>query len=146
MTPLKDLPEIDILIVKPDYGVSTPWIFKNYRPELIMKRPDTEKIIKSIENSDITKLFLNTANVLEDITVINYPSILIIKKTLIKCGALFSMMSGSGSAVFGVFPDKQSAKDAYREIAVILKELNPSLFLVKTTNKGPVLVKNTNPY
>jgi len=146
MTPLKDLPEIDILVIKPDFGVSTPWIFKNYKPELVMKRPDTGKVIKSIENSDISNLFLNTANVLEDITVINHPGILMIKKTLIQYGALFSMMSGSGSAVFGVFPDNQSAKDAYRKIAIILKHLNPSLFLTKTTNKGPVLVKNTNPY
>jgi len=146
MTILKDLPEIDIVLVKPDFGVSTPWIFKNYSPELIKKRPDTAKVISSIENSDIKNLFLSASNVLEDITVINYPGILNIKEALIKSGALFSMMSGSGSAVFGVFSDSDSAKKAYKKLSVVLKNYNPSLFLTKTSNKGPVLVKNSNPY
>jgi len=146
MTRLKDLPEIDIVLVKPDFGVSTPWIFKNYSPELIRKKPDTAKVICSIENSDIKTLFLSASNVLEDITAINYPGILNIKEALIKSGALFSMMSGSGSAVFGVYPDSESAKKAYKKLSVILRNYNPSLFLTKSSNKGPVLVKNTISY
>ena len=146
MTPLKNLPDINILIVKPGFGVSTPWIFKNYKPELIFNRPDTKKVLESIEVCDLKSLFSSTSNVLEEITVLNYPEIIEIKQALINCGASFSMMSGSGSAVFGVFNDIQNAERAYEKLSVLLQKFNPSLFLTKTCSNGPALVKNANPY
>lgn len=49
----------------------------------------------------------NFYNIFEDVT--NLPEIQKIKEILIKNGAEFAMMSGSGPSVFGVFADRQSA-------------------------------------
>lgn len=141
MTELPDLPELNLLIVKPDFGVSTPWIFRHYSPDLVKKRPVTANIIKSIENQDLSNLFLNTANVLEDITVTGHPEIPEIKSRLLDCKACFSMMSGSGSAVFGVFQNEKEALSAKSELNDILKNLKPVIIKTRTCRSGPTVVE-----
>ena len=48
-------------------------------------------------------------NVMEDVTVGEYPIISEIKQVMLDNGALNSIMSGSGPTVFGIFPDEQTA-------------------------------------
>ena len=50
-------------------------------------------------------------NVLESVTVNEYPIIKDIKAEMIKFGALNSLMSGSGPTVFGIFTDENKAKE-----------------------------------
>ena len=45
-----------------------------------------------------------------------------IKKTMIDCGALGAIMSGSGSTVFGIFPDTASASGAYKNLHRVYKD------------------------
>ena len=52
-------------------------------------------------------------NVLERVTVPNYPVIAEIKEQMIRDGALNAMMSGSGPTVFGLFDDNEKAEYAY---------------------------------
>ena len=52
-------------------------------------------------------------NVLETVTIPAYPVIGEIKKTMLECGALGSLMSGSGPTVFGIFEDKEKAEKAF---------------------------------
>ena len=47
-------------------------------------------------------------NVMEDVTVGEYPIISEIKHVMLDNGALNSIMSGSGPTVFGLFDDKES--------------------------------------
>lgn len=49
-------------------------------------------------------------NVLETVTVPQYPIIADIKNIMLEHGALNAMMSGSGPTVFGIFDDKKAAK------------------------------------
>ena len=51
-------------------------------------------------------------NVLENVTIEEYPVIDDIKKVMIREGALNAMMSGSGPTVFGLFDDKRRARQA----------------------------------
>ncbi len=53
-------------------------------------------------------------NVLESVTQTEYPIIGEIKSKLLELGALGSLMSGSGSTVFGIFDDENKAKEAYQ--------------------------------
>ena len=53
-------------------------------------------------------------NILETVTIPNYPIIAEIKKNMLENGATGAMMSGSGPTVFGLFDDAEKAKQAYK--------------------------------
>jgi 4-diphosphocytidyl-2-C-methyl-D-erythritol kinase len=56
------------------------------------------------------------ANVLEDVTIKEYPVIEEIKNLMKENGAVNAMMSGSGPTVFGIYDDHDKAKKAYELI------------------------------
>ncbi|NOR76497.1 MAG: 4-(cytidine 5'-diphospho)-2-C-methyl-D-erythritol kinase [Draconibacterium sp.] len=92
-----DLSEYEILIVKPDVSVSTPDAFKYITPQ----KPEFN--LKEIENLPIEKWRNFIKNDFEKSVFIKYPQIENLKNILYKMGALYASMSGSGSAVFGIF-------------------------------------------
>ena len=51
-------------------------------------------------------------NVLESVTIPNYPVIAEIKEKMMEAGAAHAMMSGSGPTVFGLFEDEETAQRA----------------------------------
>lgn len=112
LTRLPDLEGIDIVLVKPDFPVSTRWVYENLKLDLVEKRPDTAKIIGAIEAMDIKSLAQSMENVLESVTVKEHPEIKTIMDKFIEYGALGSRMSGSGPTVFGLFYDTSSAEAA----------------------------------
>ncbi len=58
-------------------------------------------------------------NVLETVTIPNYPVIAEIKEHMMEHGAAGAMMSGSGPTVFGLFDDKEKAVAAYEAMQCI---------------------------
>ncbi len=92
-----DLSEYEILIVKPDISVSTPEAYKNVIPA----KPIFN--LKDIENLPIKDWKEVIENDFEKSVFEKYPEIEKLKQTLYEMGALYASMSGSGSAVFGVF-------------------------------------------
>ncbi len=122
LTQLPVLSGIQILIIKPRVGVSTAWVYKNLDLNKINERPDTEALISAIKSKDIKFIASNMKNVLESVTVVKQPIIEKIKETLLEKGAIGSMMSGSGPSVFGIFDDKEKAKNAYNEMNKSMNE------------------------
>jgi 4-diphosphocytidyl-2-C-methyl-D-erythritol kinase len=107
----------DILIIKPDIAVSTKDIYAAFRPDCVETRPDTKALLKALKINDAVSSAKNMINVLEYVTLKLYPEIREIKTKLSELGALNSMMSGSGSAVFGVFRNKYEAMLAADRVA-----------------------------
>lgn len=116
LTPLPPLPECHIVICKPPVNVSTPNVFSRVNLQKISLRPDTKGLLECISSRDISGVSRRLYNVLEEITGSDYPVIGEIKSTLISCGALGAVMSGSGPTVFGIFEDIESAEFAYSEL------------------------------
>jgi 4-diphosphocytidyl-2-C-methyl-D-erythritol kinase len=71
-------------------------------------------------------------NVLERVTVDDYPIIDDIKRVMMEAGALNAMMSGSGPTVFGIFDDKRIAKEAQRKMKS--SGLTKQIYLVNVHN------------
>jgi 4-diphosphocytidyl-2-C-methyl-D-erythritol kinase len=92
-----DLSEYEILIVKPDVSVSTPEAFKNIVPQ----KPSFS--LKEIEKLPIKEWRNYIKNDFEKSVFAKYPQIETLKNTLYEMGAVYASMSGSGSAVFGIF-------------------------------------------
>lgn len=107
------------VVVFPGFGVSTSWAYSNFR---LTKEPDKYTISGlyrtargGLPPEQWQDLLLND---LEETVKTRHPEIGRCQERLLRAGANASLMSGSGSAVFGLFQDKPSADKA----AVRLKE------------------------
>ena len=107
ITPLKSLPDCEILVVKPDISISTPLSYKRFDELKSPKLSDFDKFMTSLNSGDLAAISKTLSNSLEDVT--NESIIDEIKCEMIKSGALGSVMTGSGSAVFGIFDNESRA-------------------------------------
>ena len=109
LTPLPAPADCHVIIAKPPVSVSTAYVYGHIKPLKITKRPDIEAMAQSIKDGDLKKMASLIYNVMEDVTVGEYPIISEIKQVMLDNGALNSIMSGSGPTVFGIFSDEQTA-------------------------------------
>lgn len=114
MTKLPDFPESYVVIAKPDFSVSTAFVYRNLQLNEETKHPRVDDMIVAIKayRRDIIGALMS--NVLEDVTVKEYPVIGEIKQQMMDAGAYGALMSGSGPTVFGLFDDKHEAAQAKR--------------------------------
>nr|WP_317359768.1 4-(cytidine 5'-diphospho)-2-C-methyl-D-erythritol kinase [uncultured Tyzzerella sp.] len=132
LTPMPPMPHCYMLIVKPSVSISTGAIFQSLDLSKIKERPDIEKINYYIKNENIEGIAANLCNVLETVSIPLYPIIKDIKEAMLESGALGSLMSGSGSAVFGIYKSK---KQAILSKNFLEKKLNiKDIFIVKPFN------------
>lgn len=122
LTPITPLKNAHIVIAKPQFEVSTAWVYQNFKMENVSRHPDTDAVISAIEKGDLISLADSTANVLETVTEKEYPIITEYKNILKNMGAKLSMMSGSGPTVFGIFDDLKLAESAYKEMQNLTKD------------------------
>ena len=106
-----------ILIAKPDIAVSTKFVYENLHANTLSYHPDVDGMMKAMENKDLRDMASKLGNVLETVTVKEYPIIKDIKDTMLNAGALGSLMSGSGPTVFGLFDDESKARTAASQIS-----------------------------
>lgn len=111
---LPPMPKCPVLIAKPNIGVSTKFVYENLKLDQNTVHPDISAQIAAIRRGDLKAVAKHAGNLLETVTVPKYPVIQEIKRCMTEAGALVSMMSGSGPAVFGLFKDEPSAKEAYK--------------------------------
>lgn len=109
LTVLPDLANVHVLLVKPPFSISTPWVYKNLKMDQLGERPDTYKLIHGIEEFDVHAIATGMRNVLESVTMREYPELQIIMDRFMAYGAMGSRMSGSGLTVFGLFENEQKA-------------------------------------
>ncbi len=129
LTPLPTPPKCHVIIAKPPVSVSTAFVYGNIKPDEIEKRPDIEAMVSAIKAQDLYKLAKSLYNVMEDITVPQYPVIQEIKTIMLENGALNSIMSGSGPTVFGLYDDIEKAEQTVKLLKA--KGLTEQLYLTK---------------
>lgn len=113
LTPLAPMPECDILLVKPNISVSTKYVYENLRLNSSILHPDINRMKNALDHSDLNELTKSMDNILQTVTVKNYPIITAIKKQMLELGAMTSLMSGSGPTVFGIYNSHALAVRAY---------------------------------
>lgn len=125
LTPLPSLKDAVFLLAKPKYGISTPYVYKNLNIESVCNHPDINAAISAINQNDLDKLGSVAGNVLETVVTKEYSEIDEYKQIMKNHGAIYSLMSGSGSTVFGVYKSRKDAEMAAKE----LKKLTKQVFL-----------------
>jgi len=105
-----------ILLVKPSIGISTAWAYRFFDmhklPKLTKKPVDIKLFCHALVRGDVVSLSSMIQNDLENVVIDKHPVIEKLKKKMIESGALFSLMTGSGPTVFGVFDSKKTACSA----------------------------------
>ncbi len=112
LSAMPDLPKAWILLVNPGVHVSTAWVYKSLQLTNDVVLSILPEFFRTLD--DLCKIFSND---LEKVTIPAFPVIADIKNQMLHLGAIGSMMSGSGSTVFGVFNSKEEAENASREIS-----------------------------
>ena len=112
LTDLPTPPKCYVIIAKPDAFVSTKFVYSHIRPAQIENHPDIDGIIESIKAGDLYGMCEKIANVMEDVTIPEYPIIQKVKDILKSNGAVNALMSGSGPTVFGIYDDEEKAKQS----------------------------------
>ncbi len=134
LTKLNDFIWNDILVVKPDFSMSTAFVYNNLSPEYYNSYKGND-ILNHINSGNFNKTALSAQNTLEKVVERFHPEINDIKELMIQSGALSSAMTGSGSAVFGLYPDRDSLEAAYSKICVVY----PQTFKTRTCTEGTKL-------
>ncbi|OQA08029.1 MAG: 4-diphosphocytidyl-2-C-methyl-D-erythritol kinase [Firmicutes bacterium ADurb.Bin373] len=128
---LPPCPRLGLVLIKPQFSVSTASVYRAYTPGPAVNRPDNQVMISAIRNKDINGIAQNLANALESVTTRMHPEIGRIKAKLSRAGALGVLMCGSGPTVFGLAADTETA----RGIAGCYKSDGEEVFVTATVDR-----------
>ncbi len=98
-----------LVLVQPARGLSTKEVFQAWEESSCSYHPDTASALSALESGNLSLLSKSIRNVLQPVSVAMRPEIGESIRLLMESGACVALMTGSGSAVFGVF---RLAKDA----------------------------------
>lgn len=113
LEPYLGLPSLGALLVYPDFGISTAEVFKNLRLGLTKSKKKLRYL--PFKNGKFSANH-HLHNDLEAGVIRRWPVIAKIKKMLQDQGAIGSLMTGSGSTVFGLFRDEAAAEKIEKEL------------------------------
>lgn len=134
LKPLPPCPDCWFVVVMPSVGVSTPEAFARYDQMGSSVHPDSALAEAAVKAGDLQGLCAASGNALEECSgAVETPAI---KKMLTDCGAMTSLMTGSGAAVFGVFARQEDAQRAVQQ----LKERYRQVYLAQPDKGGARVV------
>lgn len=110
---LPPVPKCPVLIAKPGISVSTKFVYENLKLDEHTIHPNIDAQLRAIHGKNLHALAKHMGNLLETVTIREYPVIQEIKEHMKEHGAINAMMSGSGPTVFGLFEKEETAEKAY---------------------------------
>lgn len=134
LTALPPMVKCPVLIAKPQISVSTRFVYENLKLNERTVHPDIDRLVEDIRAKDLRAAASDMGNVLETVTIPNYPVIAQIKEHMMEHGAVNAMMSGSGPTVFGLFENENTAADAYE--AMRRSKLAKQVYLTSIYNNA----------
>lgn len=123
LSPAPPLMDCYIVLAKPNAGANTKQIFGKLREVGIPCHPDTPGVLRALETKDLALLAKSTGNVLENATIPLCPQIGKLKEAMRRQGADVSLMTGSGSTVFGLFREEQTARQAMKAMRALTRNV-----------------------
>lgn len=133
LTPLSEPPACHLVIVKPDIDVSTAFVYGNLQADKLSFHPDIDGMAAALAAGDLKGITERMGNVLETVTVREYPIIDRLKRLMCGLGAENALMSGSGPTVFGICKERETAE---KIAAAIRKEVPSGMVFVTKFVKG----------
>jgi 4-diphosphocytidyl-2-C-methyl-D-erythritol kinase len=132
---LPDAPEMDLVVIKPDVGVSTVWAYDRVDKSGNRRQGASLSAENAIRSGDKSGLIACLYNDFDPVVCAEFDEIARAKAALLKAGAQAAMLSGSGSAVFGIFENKNQANQAAMNIMGEFSQV----FLTKTIGRRSII-------
>ncbi len=112
LTDLKPMPDCRFVVCKPGFSISTPELYQRLDRSPVRIHPDTAGLLEAVETGDLRALCRRMYNVFEEVDDRRMRTVAEIKGRLLDYRALGALMTGTGSAVFGVFEEEADAEAA----------------------------------
>lgn len=117
LTRIPEPPSCYLVVAKPDINVSTKFVYENLHADTLSYHPDVDGMAEAIKGGSLKGITDRLGNVMETVTIREYPVIDGIKELLLNEGAENALMSGSGPTVFGIFTEVEKAQGAAAKIS-----------------------------
>ncbi len=121
VAPLNDMEGYHIVIVKPESSVSTKEAYDAVDSLENMKHPKNQEMLEYFADGDFENGLKLCSNVFEQ--AFEVAGRVDIKDICNRNGAIASCMTGSGSAVYGIFEEKEKAEKAVKELSKIFDKV-----------------------
>ncbi|MDQ3862748.1 MAG: 4-(cytidine 5'-diphospho)-2-C-methyl-D-erythritol kinase [Actinomycetota bacterium] len=112
LTPLGAPPEHRLVVAKPPGSADTGEIYRAYDEAKIESARSVDPVASALRSGSLPALGAAVGNDLKSVTVGFVPEVAALEQAFLKSGALGASMSGSGTAVYGIFDDEESARSA----------------------------------
>ena len=132
LTPLPSLPDCAVVIAKPLDGVSTAEAYRLVDRAALTRRPHTGAAVDAVCAGDLAAVAHGLCNVFEEALAL--PEGAAIGQVMREHGTLGCRMTGSGSAVFGLFDNEEAA----RRCAAALRRDYDEVFQCRPCPHGPL--------
>lgn len=124
---LPDLPDCIFVVVKPEFSVSTPELYKKLDSVAIPEHPDNQAMESALMAGDLGRICGEVYNVFDPVVTADHPELNYIKSIMHSYGAVTQQMTGSGSAVFAIMDNFEYAA----VVCNMLKENYPEIYIGK---------------
>ena len=131
VSPLPSMPDCRVVVAKPVCGVSTAEAYRRLDSTELRRRPHTSVATDAVCAGDLPAIGRELCNVFEE--AIPLPETEAIRRIMREHRTLGCLMSGSGSAVYGLFDDREAA----RQCAEALRRETEEVFLCRPCPHGP---------
>lgn len=130
MYPIDSIVDCSFVLVNPSIFISTAWVFQNLT---LTEPPKNSKLSCFQKHKRLALPWSEISNDLEQVTCGKYTEIERIRVSLLAAGAVKALMSGSGSTVFGVFPDSgvPGGFDFDRIVGCLRQEYGEKVYLLR---------------
>ncbi|MGC8863467.1 MAG: 4-(cytidine 5'-diphospho)-2-C-methyl-D-erythritol kinase [Armatimonadota bacterium] len=137
---LPDAPELHLVVVKPDVGVSTAWAYSRLDTMPRQQRQGaSEQAERAVASGDREALIESLWNDFDQVVADVYSEVREAGEVLIGAGARRVMLCGSGSAVFGVFDSKEAARAAAKNVRGQFPRVFATRSLSRAESRGVLL-------
>jgi len=136
LTPLAALEPIPLVVVFPEIAISTHWAYENFPDQPGSSCTYNKELLHALHERDVAAIGAHLDNDLESVALPVHPRIREVKERLLALGAVGALMSGSGSAVFGLFASAQIAQQA--EETLLEEKGWGAVFLSRTLTASPL--------
>ncbi|MCD8109741.1 MAG: 4-(cytidine 5'-diphospho)-2-C-methyl-D-erythritol kinase [Clostridiales bacterium] len=113
LTALPPMPKCPVLIAKPAVSISTRQVYEQLKLTDSTQHPNIDGIIENMKSKNLRGVAENMGNILETVSIRQYPVIREIKALMKENGAMNAIMSGSGPTVFGLYHSEKDIRGAY---------------------------------
>lgn len=112
LSPLPAPPAHYLLLVKPESGAETARIYKAYDEHPPEEKTSTKSLMEALRESDLRRFAATVGNDFASVTPRFVSEVAEYEEQIIRLGALGASMSGSGTAVYGIFATEEDAQEA----------------------------------